>query len=202
MKPRALLSLLILAAVFSNCFAVRNGILEVLPIFEDAENITSSSLNLNVWIMIDLISGLFRKNLICYFIKFFRAIKLVVIFNKVCISFFWCALINHAFVLILTFFVVLNLVKDNNWCDPDSCACYFKIDLQMGCICDAIKDNCNPGCNFCICTKSVPRQCQCRDLRDSCRTSIKQINWSSLCLNHLHWSFHIASGMCTVVDFQ
>lgn len=43
----------------------------------------------------------------------------------------------------------LNMVKGEEWCDPDKCIC-GEFNTRE-CSCSEVKDRCNDGCKVCIC---------------------------------------------------
>ncbi|CAN6484550.1 unnamed protein product [Victoria cruziana] len=51
-------------------------------------------------------------------------------------------------------------------CCDSPCACTKSIPPQ--CRCGDVKDHCNPGCKACICTRSLPPQCRCTDILSFC----------------------------------
>ncbi|AES80150.1 Bowman birk trypsin inhibitor [Medicago truncatula] len=48
----------------------------------------------------------------------------------------------------------------------DSCPCTKSIPPQ--CHCTDIGETCHSACKSCLCTKSIPPQCHCADITDFC----------------------------------
>ncbi|KAF3789341.1 Bowman-Birk type proteinase inhibitor [Nymphaea thermarum] len=51
-------------------------------------------------------------------------------------------------------------------CCDAGCGCTKSIPPQ--CHCGDVKDHCYPGCKMCLCTRSIPPQCRCGDTLSYC----------------------------------
>nr|QIJ55471.1 Bowman-Birk type wound-induced trypsin inhibitor-like protein [Cajanus platycarpus] len=48
----------------------------------------------------------------------------------------------------------------------DECSCTKSIPPQ--CRCEDVGETCHSACKTCICTRSIPPQCRCADITDFC----------------------------------
>ncbi|BAT83642.1 hypothetical protein VIGAN_04082600 [Vigna angularis var. angularis] len=57
-------------------------------------------------------------------------------------------------------------VKSTEKACCDTCLCTKSIPPQ--CRCNDVGETCHSACKSCVCTKSIPPQCRCEDITDFC----------------------------------
>ncbi|KAI3955942.1 hypothetical protein MKW98_006302 [Papaver atlanticum] len=68
-------------------------------------------------------------------------------------------------VLAVLMMLAIVATADHKAC-CDGCGCTKSIPPQ--CRCADVKDHCHSKCKSCLCTKSLPPQCRCADVNNFC----------------------------------